>query len=78
MIRKQYKLTLFSNPYLIWALASSFALQLLVVYVPSLQKVFGTVPLGLAEWGVMFGIAFILWWAGRFVTNLFYKNPANL
>ncbi|NGX37218.1 MAG: Calcium-transporting ATPase [Chlamydiae bacterium] len=74
MIRKQYRMKLFSNPYLIWALSSSFVLQLLVLYVPSLQKVFATVPLNLFHWGIIFSIAFILWFAGLAVTKMFYRK----
>ncbi|NGX27724.1 MAG: hypothetical protein K940chlam6_01662, partial [Chlamydiae bacterium] len=74
MIRTQYRMKLFSNPYLIWALASSFLLQLAVLYIPSLQIVFGTVPLGLADWGIIFAIGFALWWLGLAVTKIFYKS----
>lgn len=74
MIRKQYRMKLFSNPYLLVALASSFLLQLAVLYIPSLNKVFGTVPLNVTEWGIIFGIGFALWWLGQGVTRLFYKK----
>ncbi len=73
MIRKQYRMKLFSNPYLIWALSSALVLQLIVVYVPSLQPVFGTLALSLGDWAVILGISFILWWAGLGVTKAFYK-----
>lgn len=74
MIRKQYRLSLFSNPYLLLALVSSFALQLLVVYIPSLQTVFGTVSLGWEAWALIGAIAFVLWWLGILVTKLFYRE----
>lgn len=74
MIRRQYRMKLFSNPYLIWALASSFLLQLAVLYIPSLQIVFGTVPLGLIDWGIILAIGFALWWLGLAVTKIFYKS----
>jgi len=74
MIRKQYKMKLFSNPYLLIALASSFLLQLAVLYIPPLQIVFGTVPLALSEWAIIFGIGFALWWLGLAVTKVFYKR----
>jgi Ca2+-transporting ATPase len=38
------------NRWLWIAVASSFLLQLVVLYVPMMQRAFGTVPLGLAEW----------------------------
>ncbi|MDN3506585.1 MAG: cation-translocating P-type ATPase [Simkaniaceae bacterium] len=74
MIRKQYKMKLFSNPYLIIALASSFILQLAVLYIPQLQIVFGTVPLALTEWAVILGIGAALWWLGQGLTKIFYKE----
>ena len=74
MIRKQYRMKLFSNPYLIVALSSSFLLQLAVLYIPSLQIVFGTVPLNITHWGIIFAIAFALWWLGLFVTKIFSKR----
>lgn len=50
IIRSQYKLKLFSNKWLILAIISSIVLQLLVVYAPSLDNIFDTVPIGLTEW----------------------------
>jgi Ca2+-transporting ATPase len=40
-----------SNPWLLGAVASTLGLQLAVVYIPFLQKVFGTEPLGLFQLG---------------------------
>lgn len=74
MIRRQYQLTLFSNHYLIAALASSLLLQLLALYIPSLQIVFGTVALGWIDWAIIAGIGAALWWLGIFVTKLFYRE----
>jgi P-type Ca2+ transporter type 2C len=53
MVRAQYNMSFFSNPYIIFALASSLLLQLLIVYVPPLQTLFGTVPLTAAHFGVI-------------------------
>lgn len=53
-IRSEYNLSPFSNKWLILAVASSLGLQLLVIYTP-LQRFFGTVPLGLKEWGLILG-----------------------
>ncbi|MFH1400059.1 MAG: HAD-IC family P-type ATPase, partial [Nanoarchaeota archaeon] len=55
-IRSEYKLSLFSNKYLVLALASSIALQLLVIYTP-LAQFFGTVPLGLVDWAYIIGVS---------------------
>jgi Ca2+-transporting ATPase len=43
------------NPWLVAALAASFLLQLAVLYTP-LNAYFGTVPLGLADWGLLGGV----------------------
>jgi Ca2+-transporting ATPase len=75
MIRCQYRLSLFSNRYLLAALASSLLLQLAVVYISPIQAIFGTVPLDLKDWGCIAGISFALWWLGLAVTKLFYRKP---
>jgi Ca2+-transporting ATPase len=41
---------LFTNPWLWGSLALSLALQALVLYVPALQRAFGTVPLDAGDW----------------------------
>jgi len=45
-----FKLGLFTNKKLIAAVLVSFALQMAAVYIPFLQKVFKTEPLGLFDW----------------------------
>ncbi|HTK03955.1 MAG TPA: HAD-IC family P-type ATPase [Candidatus Eisenbacteria bacterium] len=45
-----FKLGLFSNLFVFWAVTISLSLQLAVLYVPTLQQLFGTVPLELDEW----------------------------
>jgi Ca2+-transporting ATPase len=49
-VRMKYKISIFSNRKLLLAIASSIALQLVVVYVPFLQPIFGTVAMELADW----------------------------
>lgn len=53
MVRSQYHIGLFSNRWMVGALASSLGAQLMVIYLPPLQKIFGTVELGFLEWGVI-------------------------
>jgi len=50
---------LFKNWWLLLAILSSAVLQLLIMYVPFLQIVFRMVPLSLADWAVVVGVAFI-------------------
>lgn len=45
----------FSNPWLFVAVVVSFIVQLSAFYLPPLQKVLHTVPLGLNEWGIVLG-----------------------
>lgn len=71
MVRSQYHIGFFSNPWLVAALASSFGLQLLVVYVTPFQKVFGTVGLGGAEMGVILVVALGVWIIGNLFNWLF-------
>ncbi len=72
MIRSQYHLSLRSNWWLVAALLSSFLLQLAVVYIPSLQVVFGTVALSPFDWVVIALAAAGVWLSGRLVARLFY------
>jgi Ca2+-transporting ATPase len=74
MVRSQYHIGFFSNPWLMAALASSFGLQLLVVYVTPFQKVFGTVGLGGAEWGVILVVALGVWVIGSLINWLFIRR----
>jgi Ca2+-transporting ATPase len=48
--RSIFKLGIMSNPQLVYAALISFALQMAVVYVPFLQSVFKTIPLGWFDW----------------------------
>ncbi|MFX1486918.1 MAG: cation transporting ATPase C-terminal domain-containing protein, partial [Promethearchaeota archaeon] len=45
-----FEIGVLTNKHLIGAVFSSILLQLAVIYVPFLQGVFGTVPIGLFEW----------------------------
>jgi Ca2+-transporting ATPase len=47
------RIGLLSNRWMLYAVGSSLALLLLVIYIPFLQQVFGTVPLSWREWLVM-------------------------
>lgn len=48
-----FKASVFKNPYLIGALIVSFGLQVLVVYLPFLNHVMGTVPLDMYKWTIV-------------------------
>jgi Ca2+-transporting ATPase len=48
-----FRIGVFSNKWMIYAVASSLVLLLLVIYAPFLQSVFNTVPLTLSQWEVV-------------------------
>lgn len=64
MIRGQYKMSLFSNKYLLAALAGSLALQLAVVYTP-LASVFKVTALGMVPWIFMIGSVIAVYVVGK-------------
>ncbi len=82
MIRHTYHLPFFSNIWLNAALATSCLLQLMVLYVPFFQKVFGTVPLDLHEWPILFLTCLGVWAAGtaafRLVDYICLKRNSGL
>ncbi len=43
---------IFSNKWLIGAIASSLLLQIIVIYIPSMQTAFNTVSLSIYDWGI--------------------------
>ena len=53
---------LFTNAWLWAAVALSLALQVTVVYVPFLQRAFGTVALSGADWLFCFAVASVVVW----------------
>ncbi|MBS0606384.1 MAG: cation-translocating P-type ATPase [Verrucomicrobia bacterium] len=75
MVRSQYHIGFFSNRWIIGALVSSLLIQLIIIYFPPLQMVFGTVALGLKEWGVIAVVAFVVGVGGVAINRLFRKRP---
>jgi len=55
-----FRLGFFSNRPLMGGIALAVLLQIMVIYLPPLQEVFYTVPLGLADWGFIVLIALVL------------------
>jgi magnesium-transporting ATPase (P-type) len=45
-----FRMSLMSNPFLLFSLVAAFFAQLAVLYVPALQFIFRTVPLSISEW----------------------------
>ncbi|MBI4095988.1 MAG: calcium-translocating P-type ATPase, SERCA-type [DPANN group archaeon] len=69
--------SMFSNSYLILAVVFTIALQLAVIYAPPLQKAFGTVALGLSQWGFVAIAGFIVLAAVEIKKVLRRKNRAT-
>ncbi|MEW6171194.1 MAG: cation-translocating P-type ATPase, partial [Candidatus Omnitrophota bacterium] len=67
MTESLFKIGLFTNKKLILATAVSFLLQMVAVYVPFLQKVFKTEPLGLIDWFLVLTISSFPLWAMEIV-----------
>ena len=51
------KLNPFSNRWLLLGIMTSIGIQLIVIYTPFMQRVFGTVALGWLEWLIIIGIS---------------------
>lgn len=58
-----YKLGLFSNPALLVAVLATFAVQLVVLYLPAANEIFKTAPLTLSELGICIGLAAVVFHA---------------
>jgi len=80
-VRSNTKLTIelnpFSNPYLLWAVGVTSALQLALVYVPFLQSFFGTHPLSGMELLICLGFSALMFvWVEmeKLFFRLFYSR----
>lgn len=60
-----FELGIFSNKTLVWAFLGSFLLTLAVIYVPFLEPLFNTYPLGLNAWLVVLPFASLPFIAGE-------------
>lgn len=71
IIRSQYNMSIFSNPFIIGAVSLSFLIQLFIIYTPFLQSVFKTVPLNIKEWGIILAITIVVWILCDLINRLF-------
>ena len=72
MVRSQYKLSFFSNPFLLGALILSVLLQVAVVYVPVMNIVFKTTALTLYHWVYICAVM-----AGMFIIGTVIAKQTN-
>lgn len=54
-----FKIGLFSNMYLIYAMIVGIALQMAVIYIPPIARMFNVIPLTLADWGLVIVLSLI-------------------
>jgi magnesium-transporting ATPase (P-type) len=66
----------FSNRLLLWAIASEIVFLAALVYVPALQDVFGTAPLGPAELAILACFPFVVWGADELRRYLARRREA--
>jgi len=66
------KLGIFTNRSLVWATLTSLVLMLVVLYIPFLQPIFKTYPLGMKDWIIILLLSLI-----PIVTGEIYKMVAN-
>lgn len=59
-IRTDYAIPWFSNPFLTISILISLAIQIAVVHIPSLSRLFEIQPLQLKYWGIIFAIGVVL------------------
>ncbi len=45
-----FRMSIMTNPFLLFSMIAAFFAQMAVIYVPTLQWIFRTVPLGAGEW----------------------------
>lgn len=54
-----FKIGLFSNMYLIYAMVVGISLQMAVIYIPPIARMFNVIPLTLADWGLVIVLSLI-------------------
>jgi len=68
-----FQMPLFNNIYMVFAVLCSLFMTLAVVYIPVLQNVFKTVPMGLNDWLVTGGLSFLI----PIAASLFPMHPVH-
>jgi Ca2+-transporting ATPase len=69
-----FQIGVFSNKWMQYAVLSSLAILLAIIYVPLLQTIFKTTSLGSREWGVMLPLLFLPAIAAE-ITKVFLRMP---
>ncbi len=72
-----FKIGVFSNKIMNYAVLSSIVMLLVVVYIPFLQPIFGTFPLGWEQWKLVLPFVFIPAIGAEFVKLLMARSSAR-
>lgn len=72
-----FEIGFLTNPTMIYATTLSFFLLLGVIYIPILQPIFYTVPLGLIDWGIISSFAFVPLIISELYKTLFTRRKAE-
>ena len=72
-----FRIGLFSNRYLFAAVLLTFILQMATVYVPSLNSIFKTQPLTLAELAITLVLSSVVFWAVEIEKLIRRRNPSG-
>src|SRR5699024_2534875 len=62
-----FKIGFFTNTAIVGATLLAFVLLLVVLYIPFMQDIFYSFPLGVSDWGIVLSFAFIPLVAGELV-----------
>ncbi|MDO5733719.1 MAG: cation-translocating P-type ATPase [Eubacteriales bacterium] len=71
-----FKLGVFSNKTMNKAVLLSFAMMLLVVFIPALDRLFYTISPNPRDWGIIIGLAFIPFVAGELFKKIYHRREA--
>ncbi|MFC2157067.1 calcium-translocating P-type ATPase, SERCA-type [Acidobacteriota bacterium] len=75
LIRINYRIPLFANPWLWAALAASLGLQMIVVYTP-FGRIFQVVPLDLPQLGLIVAVSAVMFAVGAFLSRIKGLRPS--
>ena len=76
MIRSTYKTSFLSNPKLLLAVIITLAIQIAIIYIPALARLFEVTHIDYKDWGLILLASISLWVIFQFVRKIFDKIPS--
>ena len=73
IVRQMDKLSIWSNKWLLLAMAAGISLQLIVLYTPFLRDFFNVIPLGYIHWAILLPIVVFSAFLGVFGARIIMK-----